>query len=43
VLAAASLNAVLGNTALILGMVGSLFGALVIGMAVRTGNRDIPC
>jgi len=41
VLAAASLNAVLGNTALILGMVGSLFGALVIGMAVRTGNRAV--
>lgn len=40
-LASASLNAVLGQTALILGLVGSLFGALILGMAVRTGNRAV--
>src|ERR1700712_787046 len=39
--ASASLNAVLGQSALILGLVASLFGALVLGLAVRTGNRAV--
>jgi cytochrome c-type biogenesis protein CcmF len=41
VFAAASLNGVIGHSALILGLVASLFGALVLGMAVRTGNRAV--
>ena len=40
-LASTSLNAILGQSALILGLVASLFGALVLGMAVRTGNRAV--
>jgi len=39
--ASASLNAVLGQSALILGLVASLFGALATAMAVRTGNRSV--
>ena len=39
--ASTSLNVVLGQSALILGLVASLFGVMATAMAVRTGNRAV--